>query len=85
MNIIVIWDPSHGVWNDVKVVLKECGFWLFIQLTTIAMNLPYGPWEDARWFECIKAAVVEIKKCTTWKTNKLFLFFFEGMCADLGF
>jgi hypothetical protein len=52
-------DISHGVWNDVRLALKDCSLWQHVRLMTIIMNASYGPWCDARWFKAAQEAVQE--------------------------
>eukprot|EP00974_Lingulodinium_polyedra_P006089 576266-Lingulodinium_polyedra.AAC.1 len=43
-------DIYHREWNDVKLALKKSDLWYAVLLSTLAFNLPYGPWDGAGWF-----------------------------------
>ena len=49
-------DPWHRVWNDCSEGVKSSGFNIVVQLTTLCMNLPYGPWEGQKFFQEVAEA-----------------------------
>eukprot|EP00974_Lingulodinium_polyedra_P111304 10765970-Lingulodinium_polyedra.AAC.1 len=44
-------DVFHREWNDCKGAVKASSLWWVILCSTLVMNLTYGPWEGAGWFE----------------------------------
>jgi hypothetical protein len=53
-------DPWHRLWNDCMEGVKAAGFNLIIQLTTLCMNLPYGPWEGQKFFHEVAEAGADL-------------------------
>lgn len=52
LKLHVFWhyDASHRLWNDVKDALAETGNWGFVCISTLAMNLDFGPWDGSEFF-----------------------------------
>ena len=83
LNVICIWDPSHGSWNDVRVVLKLLGLWPMVQLVLIALNLQHGPWLEQRWFQELQQAAEELIAHFD-PSMRLFRHFLPLMLEDAG-
>ena len=50
INVDVLGDPGHGVWNDAKLAFQQCGLWNHVNLMILTWNVPHGPWsEDQRY------------------------------------
>ena len=48
-NFDIVWDPSHGAWNDIKNSAKDANYLQFLLSLLLVWNLPHGPWaEDYR-------------------------------------
>ena len=50
LRIVLFFDPSHRVWNDVKGALSEQGLWDIILLFGVVHNVSDGPYEGAAWW-----------------------------------
>lgn len=52
LRLHVFWhyDASHRLWNDVKDSLAETGNWGFVCISTIVMNLDFGPWDGSEFY-----------------------------------
>jgi hypothetical protein len=77
-------DPSHGVWNDVKLALKECGLWGHTLLMSIVLSMAYGPWCDARWFQEVIEGMDEYINIAEPETDVLFQQFLPSILGDTG-
>lgn len=56
LDLVILRDPAHREWNDVKNAFNQAGLKTLLMETTFVLNLPYGPWEGARWFHSNKEA-----------------------------
>lgn len=43
LNVMALWDVSHGSWRDVLRMVKACGHYSFLLLTLVTVNLNHGP------------------------------------------
>jgi hypothetical protein len=81
--VLMVRDIFQREWNDVQLAVKHCGLTTVILLTTMVLNLCYGPWEGAAWFEKLKAGTVQYfgkEKAH----SPLFSAFFPAMARDQG-
>eukprot|EP00974_Lingulodinium_polyedra_P094214 9129216-Lingulodinium_polyedra.AAC.1 len=44
-------DPSHRGWNDIKQALLDSGLWVFILLLVVVLNLDFGPWDGSAFHQ----------------------------------
>eukprot|EP00974_Lingulodinium_polyedra_P097219 9422080-Lingulodinium_polyedra.AAC.1 len=49
--VMLLSDPSHRGWNDLKQALVDAGLWPFILLFAIVLNLDFGPWDGAAFHQ----------------------------------
>eukprot|EP00974_Lingulodinium_polyedra_P042297 4059141-Lingulodinium_polyedra.AAC.1 len=59
-----IHDIFHREWNDCTLALKSCDLWYVILLTSMVMNLPYGPWDGSSWFSKMQEAAFALQSKT---------------------
>ena len=45
-NRFFLFDPSHRVWNDAQLALKDAGLMGLCLLLIVVINLDHGPWKD---------------------------------------
>ena len=83
VNIEAFWDMSHGVWRDWNLNVKHLGLWGHVLLMTIVLNMPYGPWENARWYEELRGAAKEFFSMDV-ETDPLFLSLMPAILRDRG-
>ena len=57
--LLLLYDPSHRVWNDCQLALQDAGLWYWCVVTVILMNVDQGPYRSAAWWGDLKAAVHE--------------------------
>lgn len=54
-NIDVVFDPSHGSWNDVRLASKDAQWFGWLLGMLLVWNLPHGPWQDdVRSSQCLE-------------------------------
>ena len=83
LRMVVFHDIFHREWNDVRGGLKSAGLWWAVLLSTVVLNLNYGPWESQSWW---------CKLCEMgahfWETRQpgdpLFEALYENICFDKG-
>ena len=51
LRMIFIRDVFHREWNDVSLAVKHTGLWWVVLLSSLAFNLPFGPWDGSGWWE----------------------------------
>ena len=44
-------DPSHGVWNDTKNMLRKCGLWSHTMLVMVLYQLHLKPYQSGEYFQ----------------------------------
>ena len=54
LRMIFIRDVFHREWNDVSLAVKHTGLWWVVLLSSLAFNLPFGPWDGSGWWEQLK-------------------------------
>lgn len=50
MRAMILPDPFHRAWRDWQLSVQSCGLWSVVLETTVALNLPHGPWLSESWF-----------------------------------
>lgn len=50
VNAFIVSDPAHRCWNDCKGALTDVGLFSFVILTTICMNMNFGPFSSSQWW-----------------------------------
>jgi hypothetical protein len=59
LNLQVMWDFSHGGWNDWRQTLKDTGRWGWFLVSVVAMNALHGPWSECKFFSEMSEASLE--------------------------
>ena len=55
--IVAVPDPSHRVWNDMRLAIAATGLWSHVLLDALVYRLPHGPWETSSGLEQTKAGL----------------------------
>jgi hypothetical protein len=84
LNLTVWGDFSHGGWNDVKGMLRDCDLFPFWLIWMIVLNIPYGPHEDDPRYNQINDAWNECRRFHTAKTCVVFNNHVVGIVNDYG-
>jgi hypothetical protein len=80
---LILWDPSHRVWNDIKHACQMSHLWPHVLLMTAVINHTHGPWNgSAFWEQSRDAAEMYIQRSS--EVDPLFLAFLPGILADKG-
>lgn len=58
-NCVLISNPSHRSWNDLKHSIKQSSLWECVVASGVAMNVGFGPFEGQAWWHQIVDAGVE--------------------------
>ena len=78
-------DIFHRLWNDLLASIKDAMLYSIILVTTMAMNLAWGPWQGEKWHvELIEGATRFFKAAKTGSTDWLLEKFLPKVLADLG-
>lgn len=48
-NCVLVSDPNHRSWNDLKHSIKQSGLWECAVAPGVAMNVGFGPFEGQAW------------------------------------
>lgn len=59
LNITILWDFSHGGWNDWRSSLKQTGRWPWFLLSLACFNRLHGPWNEAAFYQQLLGAARE--------------------------
>ena len=59
VNLLLIGDFSHRVWNDVELALHHSALWRICLLAIVMLNADHGPWGNAKWWEEAQSGVQE--------------------------
>eukprot|EP00974_Lingulodinium_polyedra_P062025 5987892-Lingulodinium_polyedra.AAC.1 len=65
------------------MALKATDQWWVVLLTSIAFNLPYGPWEGSAWYNRMREAAADLVAKTP-SSDFLFSALYGPMCRDAG-
>jgi hypothetical protein len=83
INILILKDTAHRVWNDTCLALKECRLWFVIIAFNAVCCCDHGPWQDSRWYtEACEAASAYDKLCSP-EMCPIFEQNFEKIVLDL--
>eukprot|EP00974_Lingulodinium_polyedra_P053391 5129326-Lingulodinium_polyedra.AAC.1 len=83
LRMIGIMDIFHREWNDVSLALQRAGCWSAVLLSTLAFNVPFGPWDGSAWWEKMKESAQDMQARDPWG-GPLFEALYEGICSDTG-
>ena len=83
LRAVVVRDVYHREWNDIKLALKGAKCWWAVLLTTVSLNLAYGPFEGGTWFRKLVEGAEDLFARTT-AADPLFCRLYEGLCKDRG-
>ena len=76
-------DIYHREWNDMCFALKSAQVWWAVILSTVAFNLPYGPWEGSAWFGQLVEGSRGLLAQTPSAGHSLVDAFYPKLCADV--
>ena len=76
-------DPSHREWNDTRNTLGDQNLWWVVLITTMAFNLPHGPWESSKFWNVIVGAIQSYVARASWSSAS-FSVLYEHICHDMG-
>ena len=82
-NLILVFDMSHRIWNDLQLAIQDMGWWYSALLLVGVLNVDHGPWTTARWWEEIKDGAAEYLKITT-RSCGVFQGYFHHIWRDMG-
>eukprot|EP00974_Lingulodinium_polyedra_P027046 2609131-Lingulodinium_polyedra.AAC.1 len=81
--LCMVRDIFHREWNDCKWAIAQAGLWHTVLLTSLVMNLCFGPWEGSGWFEKIKGSAADLL-AKEGARGPLFSALYPSLCHDLG-
>jgi hypothetical protein len=58
-NSVIVADPNHRCWNDVKNSIKQAGLWDAVLASGVAMNVGFGPFDGQAWWHEIAEAAMQ--------------------------
>ena len=58
--MVVVRDIYHRQWNDTRLAISSAGLWWAVLLTTVSINMAYGPWDGAAWWQKLKEGGAEL-------------------------
>lgn len=76
-------DFSHGMDNDVCGAAKDVSLWPVILMTTIVMNMPWGPWGGQAFWGKLQGAWMEYCSHAPNSSDELFQSFLPLLARDL--
>ena len=83
VNILIVHDASHRVWNDCQLALKASGCWSLCLVGLVLLNLDHGPWEGAKWHAEAQQAALEYSQVSHAECP-LFLSHLPHICVETG-
>lgn len=81
LNIEYIPDPSHGVWNDVKLAIAQVNMRWHLWLMISVLNTSHQTYQD--WFTQLNEMVEDYFAVMTYKSCPLFLHYLPAILRDL--
>lgn len=78
-----VWDPAHGAWRDTLGCLRDLGYFPWVLLLMIVINLPHGPDSTDTRFNQMRAATGHIMATQTHRSCVLFQAHIGDMLSDL--
>jgi hypothetical protein len=73
-------DPSHGIWGDVLLTIKDAGLYHFCLLMTSVFTWHLGPWQDSKFFRELQESSKEYLDNASPDHDALFV---SQLCAML--
>ena len=64
LRILPVMDIFHREWNDVSLAAQRAGCWSAVLLSSLAMNVPFGPWDGCGWWEKLKEGACDLASRT---------------------
>ena len=83
MRIVPVRDVFHREWNDARLALSGSQLWWVVLITTIVVNLPFGPWEGGTWWERMVSQAADMSVRSS-SDSPLFTILYELIARDLG-
>ena len=83
VNMLIVNDASHRVWNDCQLALKDSGCWGLCLVGLVLLNLDHGPWEGAKWHQESQQAALEYGRLANSECP-LFLSHLPQICQETG-
>lgn len=77
-------DVFHRCWNDVKLAMGRSGWWESVLLSSIWINVNFGPWGGAKFWRETQGAAEEYFKHNASETCGLFLALLPHIAVDRG-
>jgi hypothetical protein len=84
INIDITPDTSHGMWRDVQLSIKRTGHWSFLLLMVASFNIVHGPFEEDRFYNVVKEAVLEYFTVADPATCPIFQHYLPYILQDRG-
>ena len=75
-------DPWHNVWNDCLNACKAAGLHSTILMVTLALNMPWGPWQGEKWFHQVIEGVLDWARISG-KDDHIFNAYIQHVLRDL--
>ena len=83
MRIVPIRDPFHREWNDCRLALSRSELWWVVLITSVVVNLPFGPWDGSSWWgRMIGMAADQAQR--SHANTPLFVVLYGLIARDLG-
>ena len=83
-NVDLVWDPSHGGTNDIKLTVKAVGLWHHELLTVVAAAAPFSPFGDGTRRVQVQEAMAEYMSAHHPDTEPLFISLLPDILAERG-
>ena len=83
LRVMPMRDVFHREWNDARLGLSESHLWWIVQLTTVCVNLPFGPWDGSAWWEKVVGQAQDFAVRSN-EFSPLYLSLYSLICTDLG-
>ena len=84
INMYVIHDASHRVWNDIQLALQDAKLWSLMLAFMVGCNADHGPWADARFYAEAVEAATSYMNLTSPAECPLFQLLLPKILADTG-
>ena len=81
LRMIFIRDVFHREWNDVSLAVRHTGLWWVVLLSSLAFNLPFGPWDGSGWWEQLKEGARDLL-ANAPHGGPLFDALYSALCKD---
>lgn len=84
LRCVVLWDPWHRWWNDLKNGVQEGGLWGCFLAMCIPWNLAYGPWQGEKNFVDLVEAIRFYEEVGQGTQDTLYSSLAQHMWRDTG-